>query len=40
MKKIIPLLVIASLVLSSCSRFMSPSEAASRPQRCGRGSIR
>ena len=40
MKKVIVLLVIASVVLSSCGRFMTPSEAAGRSQKCGRGSVR
>jgi hypothetical protein len=40
MKKVIALLLIASVVLSSCGRFMTPSEAASSRQRCGHGSVR
>lgn len=39
MKKIITLLIII-IFLNSCSRSMTPYQAAQKPQKCGRGSLR
>jgi len=39
MKSLLAVALLATLLMS-CSRMMSPYQAAQGPQRCGRGSLR